>query len=123
MNPAAAARGKIIARAWRDPEFKARLVADPKTVCRENGLDLPDEMNLAVLEQAAKKEMVFVLPAEGPPLEELKKMNHAEVHERFDERMGYGFGCCGFDFPRSFRAKSDGADLAKVEQLAQSVSE
>ena len=29
--------GKVIARAWRDPAFKAKLVADPKAVLKKPG--------------------------------------------------------------------------------------
>ena len=29
----------LVARAWTDPAFKARLIADPKAVCLEMGID------------------------------------------------------------------------------------
>lgn len=34
---------KIIAKAWSDPEYKAPLLSDPKSVIAEYGIDLPDE--------------------------------------------------------------------------------
>tara|TARA_B100000315_G_scaffold218472_1_gene219800 strand:- start:160 stop:363 length:204 start_codon:yes stop_codon:yes gene_type:complete len=32
--------GKIVAKAWSDEEFKAKLMADPKSVLKENGVDV-----------------------------------------------------------------------------------
>lgn len=43
---------KIIARAWLDPEFKAKLIADPVGVLREAGVVIPDGMQFEVKEQA-----------------------------------------------------------------------
>jgi len=31
------AYGKVVAKAWADDGFKAKLLADPKTVLKENG--------------------------------------------------------------------------------------
>ena len=118
-NPAARARAKIIVRAWKDPEFKARLLADPKTVCRENGLELPEETNLEVLEQEHEK-LLFIVPSDAPAPEAVREMTQAEVHANFDKRMGYGFGCCGFDFPKTFREKVGNQDLE--ESLAEAVA-
>jgi len=121
-NPAARARAKIIVRAWKDPEFKARLMADPKTVCRENGLELPDEMNLEVLE-ADHESLLFVVPSDGPAAEEVRQMTQQEVHANFDKRMGYGFGCCGFDFPETFRAKHQSEGLEEITESLSSAVE
>jgi hypothetical protein len=46
-------RGKIIARAWRDPAFKAKLIADPKATLKEAGITVPAGMTLKVLENTA----------------------------------------------------------------------
>ena len=32
--------GKIVAKAWSDEEFKAKLMADTKSVLKENGVDV-----------------------------------------------------------------------------------
>jgi hypothetical protein len=37
----AAAYGKVVARAWRDPTFKAKLIADPHAVLKEAGVAVP----------------------------------------------------------------------------------
>ena len=47
---ATAAHGKIIARAWRDPAFKAKLLADPHATLREAGFQLREGMTVKVVE-------------------------------------------------------------------------
>ena len=48
-SPADGAR--VVARAWVDPEFKARLLADPRAALSEMGFQLPDTTpQLAVVE-------------------------------------------------------------------------
>jgi hypothetical protein len=41
---------KIIARAWLDPQFKAKLIADPIAVLRDAGVVIPDGMRFEVKE-------------------------------------------------------------------------
>ena len=54
--------GKVIAKAWADEGFKARLLADPAAVLAAEGLQTPAGVTLKVLENTAG---VFnlVLPA------------------------------------------------------------
>jgi hypothetical protein len=42
--------GKIVARAWTDPEFKARLIAEPMTVLREHGIEGAEGLAVRVVE-------------------------------------------------------------------------
>ena len=52
-SPADGAR--VVARAWTDPEFKERLLADPIAAVAELGYIIPDEMpRLTVLENTEK---------------------------------------------------------------------
>jgi len=44
--------GKIVARAWTDPEFKARLIADPLTVFREYGVEAAAGVKVCVVEDS-----------------------------------------------------------------------
>ena len=55
------AYGKIVARAWRDPAFKARLLADPAAVFEEVGVSVPEGAEVSVLESTASRHY-FVLP-------------------------------------------------------------
>ena len=54
--------GKIVARAWSDPEFKARLIADPLTVLREHGVEPAAGVELRVVEDSPGSHYL-VLPA------------------------------------------------------------
>jgi len=47
-TPANGAR--LVARAWTDPDFKARLLADPKKACAEMGIDATSLNEFVVLE-------------------------------------------------------------------------
>lgn len=51
-SPANGAR--LVARAWVDPEFKARLLADPKAACAELGIDATSINEFVVLENTEK---------------------------------------------------------------------
>ncbi len=42
--------GKVVARAWVDPEFRARLLADGRHACEELGITFYDDTSLIVLE-------------------------------------------------------------------------
>jgi nitrile hydratase len=58
-SPADGAR--VVARAWADPAFKSRLLADPMTALRELGFSLPDTTpRLAVVENTDKVHYLVV---------------------------------------------------------------
>jgi len=44
---------KVIARAWTDPAFRARLLADGRSACEEFGITFYDDTGLVVLENTA----------------------------------------------------------------------
>jgi hypothetical protein len=41
---------QIVATAWADAEFKARLLADPRTVLSEHGIDVPEGIEFVLVE-------------------------------------------------------------------------
>jgi len=51
-SPANGAR--LVARAWADPRFKARLLADPRAACAEMGIDATSINEFVVLENTEK---------------------------------------------------------------------
>ena len=59
--------GKVIARCWRDDDYKANLLADPRTVLTEAGLDVPDGIDVKVQEQVPGQR-ILTIPA--PPDDE-----------------------------------------------------
>lgn len=53
----------VVERAVSDPEFRARLLTDPRAAVTELlGVDLPEDVTITVVEQAPT-EAVIVLPA------------------------------------------------------------
>lgn len=63
----AAAIGRVIAKAWSDDDYKARLLADPTSVLTEAGVDLEDGVEVRAVEDTAQvRHLVIPLaPAEG----------------------------------------------------------
>ena len=51
---------KIVARAWLDPEFRARLLADGRAACEEVGITFYDDTQLIVVENTEKVHNLLV---------------------------------------------------------------
>ena len=60
--------GKIIAKAWRDPAFKAELIANPAAALKAEGIDVPAGMAVTVVENTDK---LFHLVLPPVPTDEL----------------------------------------------------
>jgi hypothetical protein len=80
----ASAYGKIIARAWRDPSFKAKLLADPQTVLRQAGVSIHAGVTVKIVEDTGTQ-FHFVLPA---------KPGEALTDEALDKVAGAVADCC-----------------------------
>ena len=80
----ASAYGKVIAKAWRDPSFKAKLLADPQGTLRQAGVSLPAGMTVKVVENT-DKHFHFVLPA---------RPSGALTDEALDKVAGAVADCC-----------------------------
>jgi hypothetical protein len=61
QGKAKAAYGKVIARAWRDPAFKARLLADPHGALKDAGVAVPAGVTVKAVENT-DKHFNLVLP-------------------------------------------------------------
>ena len=55
------ASARVVAQAWSDPEFKARLISDPEAVLAEAGIPVPEGVELRVVEDTVNMRH-FVLP-------------------------------------------------------------
>ena len=66
---------KVVARAWSDPEYKARLQSDPHGALREMGMDPGANVTIKVMENTADT-VYLVLPRKP-----------AEAHELSDEQL------------------------------------
>lgn len=53
---------KIVAKAWTDEEFKAKLLKNPEKVLKEMGVNVPSGVKLELHEQKAKN-IHLILPA------------------------------------------------------------
>lgn len=75
---------KLVARAWTDPEFKKRFIADPKAACAEMGIDATALNEFVVLENTEKVRHMVVCtlcscyprPILGRPPDWYKSMNY-----------------------------------------------
>jgi hypothetical protein len=56
-------RAEVIAKAWKDPEFKKKLKKDPASVLREMGLQIPASLKVRLIEDDTNI-LTFVLPHE-----------------------------------------------------------
>ena len=63
--------GQVVAQAWSDPAFKAKLLADPVAVLQENGVRPPAGLRINVAENTDEV-LNLVLPAK-PPAQELSE--------------------------------------------------
>ncbi|MEO3945943.1 NHLP leader peptide family RiPP precursor [Gorillibacterium sp. CAU 1737] len=58
-----ALQSQVVQRAWKDSDFKQKLLSDPKAAIQEVlGVSLPGHLKLRTVEESAN-ELVFVLPA------------------------------------------------------------
>ena len=77
---------KLVARAWVDPAFKARFIADPKAACAEMGIDATAINEFVVLENTAKVRHMVVCtlcscyprPILGRPPDWYKSFNYRQ---------------------------------------------
>ena len=82
--------GLIVARAWADEAFKARLLENPGAVLREHGIEVAPGVRIDVVEDSSEVRH-FVLPAS--PVGELSEEELSPVAGT-DSHSG-GCGGCG----------------------------
>ncbi len=63
---------RIVAKAWADESFKKRLIADPKAILKEQGLEVAPDVQLKVIEDTENLHHLTLppKPAEGELSEE-----------------------------------------------------
>lgn len=76
--------GLLVAKAWSDEDLKQRLIEDPATVMREQGIDVPYDVEIKVVEDTDQVHHL-ILPAN--PSGNLS-----------DEELGGTVGYDGFSF-------------------------
>jgi hypothetical protein len=61
---------RLIAKSWQDPAFKQKLINDPKSVLIDEGISLPDSVELRVIEENSAL-FCLVIPAQPIQASEL----------------------------------------------------
>lgn len=77
----------VIGRAWVDEEFKKRLLDDPATVRKENGIEVPEGMTVRVVERKENE----VLLTNAPKTDEMTEEQLEKI------AAGVGGGSTGHD--------------------------
>ncbi|MFC5528186.1 NHLP leader peptide family RiPP precursor [Cohnella yongneupensis] len=55
---------QIIQKAWENPEFKAQLLADPKSALQASfGITLPEEIELLAVEETPSRYFLVIPPS------------------------------------------------------------
>ena len=67
----------LVASCWRDPDLKKRLIAEPKKVLAEYGVELPKELEVQVVENTDTR-MYLVLP---PPPAKSRELSDDQLDE------------------------------------------
>jgi Nitrile hydratase, alpha chain len=63
--------GELIAKAWSDTNFKARLVENPKAAMAELGIGTLSDIEIVVLEASLKKAYFVIPPEPDEPIDDL----------------------------------------------------
>jgi hypothetical protein len=81
---------QIVATAWADAEFKARLLADPRAVLAEHGIDAPDGVEFVVVEDTDAVRHLTLPPSPAGELadEELVGAAGADSYSGFSGHCG-----------------------------------
>src|SRR5437899_3257117 len=83
--------GQLVSRAWADAAFKAKLLADPAAVLKENGLAPPAGKQIKVVENTDK--VIYLILPTQPSAAELSEEELQRVAG--GERCGGCFERCG----------------------------
>ena len=82
------ALAQLFAACWKDEALKARFVSDPKAVLKEYNLDVPDGIDVKVVENS-DSHVHITLPA--PPA------GHMDLSDEELSNAAGGGGCSGID--------------------------
>ena len=87
MNDQAKQYQQLIAKCWADEAFKQRLMANPREVLKQEGLEVPADMCVQVVENTPTQ-MVLVVPQKPDALSD----------EQLDSVTGGHFSASCFDW-------------------------
>ena len=79
-------KAKILAKVWTDETYKARLFANPRAAMREVGFEVPEGIEVQVVEETEKKWVVFLPPRPEGELseEQLQAVAGGQIYHNAD---------------------------------------
>jgi hypothetical protein len=69
---------EIVTRAWKDPNFKEKLLKDPKGVLKEMGVEIPADIVINIVEDKSHTH-TFVLPPSPTEVTEMLELSAEEM--------------------------------------------
>ncbi len=84
---------QIVATAWADEEFKARLLANPRAVLAEYGIDVPEGIELTVVEDTEAVHHLVLPPSPAGDLVDEELVGSLDAYS-YSGFSGY-CGRCG----------------------------
>lgn len=89
----------VVAKSWTDPDFKKRLMADPKSTLAGEGIQVPDNANVKVIDQQPN-DMHLILPPR--PAGDINVSNVAShLHNTAFMTFAHGGGTSAMTFDHS----------------------
>ena len=85
--------GKIIAKAWRDPAFKAELIANPAAALKAEGIDVPAGMAVTVVENTDKQFHLVLPPVPTDELSDESLDGVSGGKSNHERQCNYFSGC------------------------------
>ena len=69
---------ELYASCWKDEALKARFMADPKAVLAERGIDMPDKIDVKVVENSDNTvHITLPVPPDGHHELSMEELSHA----------------------------------------------
>jgi hypothetical protein len=83
-------QNEVIAKAWKDPTFKRKLMSDPKSALKECGCHVPENVNIKVIEDSDNS-YTFVIPHAPKNASELSEKELGRVAASGIILLDFGF--------------------------------
>jgi len=75
--------GKLIANLYADSELKQNFLGNPKSVLKEKGFSIPDDMDIRVVEDTSRVKYIVL-----PYLKPGEKITSEELEARLSKSLG-----------------------------------
>src|SRR5687767_10301141 len=86
---------RVVAKSWIDPEFREKLIADPKAALGEHGIPVPDDVVISVMPGAERTRVELALPARPEMSDEVLERKAASSKTKADSAKTKSVGDAG----------------------------